>query len=88
MIAYLPNLLAPKFSSYAFTSGMYIHYRGRIRHRFYRQPTDHSTFMAPYNVDVHVLGRSEPAMSTSSFSRVEAAGRQLANAARGSPAAV
>ena len=52
MLEYLPNLLAPKFFIlYAFVaSGMYVHYRGRIRHRFYRQLTDHSTFMAPYNV--------------------------------------
>ncbi len=52
MLEHLPNLLAPKFFVlYAFVaSAMYIHYRGRIRHRFYRQLTDHSTFMAPYNV--------------------------------------
>ena len=52
MLEHLPNLLAPKFFIlYAFVaSAMYIHYRGRIRHRFYRQLTDHSTFMAPYNV--------------------------------------
>ena len=31
------------------TSGIYIHLRGRVRHRLGRQLTDHSTFMAPYN---------------------------------------
>jgi beta-hydroxylase len=30
-------------------SAMFVHFRGRVRHRFYRQATDHSTFLAPYN---------------------------------------
>lgn len=35
---------------YAFlASAMFVHFRGRDRIRFYRQITDHSTFMAPYN---------------------------------------
>ena len=35
---------------YAFlASAMFVHFRGRVRIRFYRQVTDHSTFMAPYN---------------------------------------
>ena len=57
MIEHLPNLLAPKFFIlYAFVaSGVYVHYRGRIRHRFYRQLTDHSTFMAPYNVLMYMF---------------------------------
>jgi beta-hydroxylase len=57
MIEHLPNLLAPKFFVlYAFiASGVYVHYRGRIRHRFYRQLTDHSTFMAPYNVLMYMF---------------------------------
>lgn len=28
---------------------LYVHYRGRERHRFHRQLTDHSTVIAPYN---------------------------------------
>jgi beta-hydroxylase len=57
MFEHLPNLLAPKFFLlYAFlASGLYIHYRGRIRHKFYRQLTDHSTFMAPYNVLMYMF---------------------------------
>nr|WP_206370500.1 aspartyl/asparaginyl beta-hydroxylase domain-containing protein [Solimonas marina] len=35
------------------SSAIYIHFRGRVRHRFKRQLTDHSTFMAPYNVFVY-----------------------------------
>ena len=35
---------------YAFlASALFVHFRGRDRIRFYRQITDHSTFMAPYN---------------------------------------
>jgi len=31
-------------------SAIYVHYRGRVRLRFLRQLTDHSSFTAPYNV--------------------------------------
>jgi beta-hydroxylase len=31
-------------------SAVYVHHRGRVRHRFFRQLTDHSSLMAPYNV--------------------------------------
>ena len=52
MFEQLPNFLAPKFFLlYGFiASAVYVHYRGAVRHRFYRQITDHSTIMAPYNV--------------------------------------
>jgi beta-hydroxylase len=30
-------------------TGIYVHFRGRVRHSIWRQLTDHSTFMAPYN---------------------------------------
>jgi beta-hydroxylase len=30
-------------------TGLYVHLRGRVRHRISRQLTDHSTVMAPYN---------------------------------------
>lgn len=36
-------------------STVYIHYRGRVRHRFTRQLTDHSTFMAPYNALMYLF---------------------------------
>jgi beta-hydroxylase len=36
---------------YAFAACvLYVHLRGRVRHRFAKQLTDHSTFVAPYNV--------------------------------------
>ena len=28
---------------------LFVHFRGRVRHRFHRQLTDHSTIIAPYN---------------------------------------
>ena len=46
------DFLAPKFIAlYVFiASVVFVHFRGHIRHPFYRQLTDHSTFMAPYNM--------------------------------------
>ncbi|MCC6198096.1 MAG: aspartyl/asparaginyl beta-hydroxylase domain-containing protein [Burkholderiales bacterium] len=32
-----------------FAWALYVHSRGRVRHKFHRQLTDHSTFVAPYN---------------------------------------
>jgi len=53
----IPALLAPKaFVLYAFVvSATFVHFRGRVRHRFWRQLTDHSTFMAPYNALVYLF---------------------------------
>jgi len=34
---------------------LFIHFRGRVRHKFSRQLTDHSTFMAPYNALVYLF---------------------------------
>src|ERR1043166_1399203 len=36
-------------------SALFIHYRGRVRHRFTRQLTDHSTFLAPYNALMYLF---------------------------------
>ena len=57
MFEHIPNLLAPKFFFlYAFiASAVFVHYRGAVRHSFYRQITDHSTFMAPYNVLMYMF---------------------------------
>ena len=38
-------------------SAIYIHLRGRVRHRFGRQLTDHSTIFAPYNVLMYAFSR-------------------------------
>ena len=47
--------LAPKFLIlYTFlATGTYVHFRGKVRHRFSRQLLDHSTIMAPYNCFVY-----------------------------------
>jgi beta-hydroxylase len=57
MLEHLPNLLAPKFFIfYVFiASAVFVHYRGHVRHRFYRQITDHSTLMAPYNALMYMF---------------------------------
>ena len=48
----LAAALAPKFLYlYAWAATVvYVHRRGRVRHRFLRQLSDHSTFTAPYSV--------------------------------------
>ena len=53
----LSALLAPKFILlYVYiASTMYVHYRGRVRHGFFRQVTDHSTLMAPYNALMYLF---------------------------------
>ena len=35
-------------------SATYVHFRGRVRHSFLRQLTDHSTFFAPLNALVYL----------------------------------
>jgi beta-hydroxylase len=53
----LATLLAPKFVVlYLFiASAVYVHYRGRVRHGFFRQLTDHSSLMAPYNALMYLF---------------------------------
>lgn len=49
------SLLAPKFL-FLYTllvTGSYVHFRGAVRHKFWRQLLDHSTFMAPYNCFIY-----------------------------------
>jgi len=47
----------------------YIHFRGRVRHGFLRQLTDHSTFLAPYNVLVTMFSAvpRQPIQKVSDF---------------------
>ena len=85
MTSMLASLLSWKAAIlYLFiASAMFVHFRGRVRLKFYRQVTDHSTFMAPYNaLHVLVLRGAQPAVHRDRpLSRVEAADRQLADAA-------
>jgi beta-hydroxylase len=50
-------LLAPKaLVLYTFAAAAtFVHFRGQVRHGFWRQLTDHSTFMAPYNALVYLF---------------------------------
>jgi beta-hydroxylase len=53
----LPDLLAPKFLLvYAFAAcTAYVHFRGKVRHPFHVQLTEHSTFFAPYNALMYLF---------------------------------
>lgn len=53
----LAEALSPKFLIlYLFIgSALYIHFRGTVRHRFARQLSDHSTFLAPFNVFMYAF---------------------------------
>src|SRR6201996_513261 len=50
-------------------STIIIHYRGKVRYKFFRQLTDHSTFMAPINVPMYALSgvENKPYIQTSNF---------------------
>jgi beta-hydroxylase len=49
--------------------GIYTHYRGRVRHGFFRQLSDHSTFTSPLNCFVYLFSRvpSTPYLSPALF---------------------
>jgi len=38
-------------------SAIFVHFRGKVRHKFFRQLSDHSTFMAPYNAFVYLFSK-------------------------------
>jgi len=48
---------------------LFIHFRGRVRHKFARQLTDHSTFMAPYNALVYLFSgvKNTPILDLADF---------------------
>lgn len=39
------------------TSAAFVHFRGKVRHKFMRQLGDHSTFLAPYNAFVYLFSK-------------------------------
>ena len=57
MVRTMARLLAPQFIAlYGFiAAGFYVHYRGKVRHTFFRQLTDHSTLLAPYNALMYLF---------------------------------
>lgn len=50
-------------------STIIVHYRGKVRYKFFRQLTDHSTFMAPINIPMYALSNVEnkPYINSSYF---------------------
>ncbi|HEX5960677.1 MAG TPA: lipid A hydroxylase LpxO [Rhodanobacteraceae bacterium] len=52
---------------------LYVHFRGRVRHRLLRQITDHSTFMAPINVLMYAFSRvpTTPYLAPADFPELE-----------------
>ena len=71
----LQNVLDTAFSPRMFVlyaivlSAIFIHFRGRERLKFLRQLTDHSTFMAPYNVLAYLFSAvpNRPYLDVSQF---------------------
>jgi beta-hydroxylase len=43
--------------AFLLTAVLFVHYRGRVRLKFLRQVTDHSTFTAPYNALVYLSSK-------------------------------
>ncbi|MDM0087600.1 MULTISPECIES: lipid A hydroxylase LpxO [unclassified Variovorax] len=50
-------------------SALYVHFRGQVRHRFLRQLSDHSSFLAPLNVFMYMFSKvpSTPYLSPAEF---------------------
>lgn len=48
---------------------IHVHLRGRVRHRFFRQLSDHSTFLAPLNTFMYLLSRvpNTPFLASAQF---------------------
>jgi beta-hydroxylase len=56
MTAYIPSAGIIAFAIFVI-SGMYVHFRGRVRHKPLRQMSDHSTFMAPVNCLIYLFSK-------------------------------
>ena len=71
MNSFLHELLSVKFIILysLIIATIIVHYRGKVRYKFFRQLTDHSTFMAPINVPMYALSAVEnkPYINTASF---------------------
>lgn len=52
-------------------SALYVHFRGQVRHKFFRQLSDHSTFLAPLNVFMYLFSKvpGTPYLSPAQFPR-------------------
>lgn len=76
MEAVLTEVFSPKFVIlYVWAlSALFIHFRGRVRLKFSRQLTDHSTFMAPYNALVYLFSKvpNKPILKVEDFPELDA----------------
>ena len=65
------QLLSVKFIFFyiLIISTIIVHYRGKVRYKFFRQLTDHSTFMAPINMPMYALSvvENRPYINSSYF---------------------
>lgn len=65
------ELLSPKYLLAALLVGSaaFVHFRGRVRHGFFRQLTDHSTLFAPYNAFMYLFSAvpSKPYLNVDDF---------------------
>ncbi|AKM30099.1 aspartyl beta-hydroxylase [Pandoraea faecigallinarum] len=52
---------------------VYVHFRGKVRHKFFRQLSDHSTFLSPLNVFMYAFSRvpTTPYLKTDQFPELE-----------------
>lgn len=71
----LAQIFAPKLLVlYTFIGcGVYVHYRGKVRHKFFRQLSDHSTIMAPVNCFMYLFSRvpNKPYVDVDDFSELQ-----------------
>lgn len=68
MPLYTPSAGVVAFFLFVF-SGIYVHFRGKVRHKPLRQLSDHSTFMAPVNCFIYLFSKlpSQPYHSVDVF---------------------
>ncbi|VVE84942.1 lipid A hydroxylase LpxO [Pandoraea sputorum] len=52
---------------------VYVHFRGKVRHKFFRQLSDHSTFLSPLNVFMYTFSRvpTTPYLKSDNFPELE-----------------
>ncbi len=64
--------MSPKFLIlYVYVASvLFVHFRGKVRHRFTRQLTDHSTFLAPYDALAYLFSAvpNTPILDADQFS--------------------
>lgn len=55
-------------------AALYVHFRGKVRHKFARQLTDHSTVMAPYNSLIYLFSAvpNKPILDLKDFPELDA----------------